>query len=346
MQGDNSSIYAGDGAVASNSEQKSPAVEKIIRFLWDGNTILHQWEDDKNSSMKPHQKIDYQADYVVKLSEKKKQEAKEKTAKGEPAPESLITWIFQDDFIPRAKITKDGCYSIMTDYLGTPVGAYDEAGNLVWERELDINGKVMPAGRDSFGRTKKEVGEKTLIPFRFQGQYEDEEIGLYYNRFRYYDPQTGQYTQQDPIGLAGGNPTLYGYVKNPTIQIDLYGLNPFDSIREALRYAKELANIPRSQQPVRQWIVTGDFMKYGNNNYVVSNNPTAYGRYYEFIDASGDKKVVVLHTSDPNRNIHVHAGEVPMDADKSIFDFKKERYDALDDIKNGKDHHLDINCRG
>ena len=27
-------------------------------------------------------------------------------------------------------------------------------------------------------------------------------IGLYYNRFRYYDPSLGQYTQQDPIGLA------------------------------------------------------------------------------------------------------------------------------------------------
>ena len=39
-------------------------------------------------------------------------------------------------------------------------------------------------------------------------------IGLYYNRFRYYDPSLGQYTQQDPIGLAGGNPTLYGYVFN------------------------------------------------------------------------------------------------------------------------------------
>ena len=39
---------------------------------------------------------------------------------------------WEDDFIPRAKLTKDGCYSIFTDYLGTPVGAYDEDGNLVW----------------------------------------------------------------------------------------------------------------------------------------------------------------------------------------------------------------------
>ena len=224
VQGDNSSIYTGEGAVASSTEQETLVAEKVIRFLWDGNTLLHEWEEDATGSKKPQQKIDYQADYVVKLSEKKMQEAKEKTAKGKPTPESLITWIFQDDFIPRAKITKDGCYSIITDYLGTPVGAYDESGNLVWERELDINGKVMPAGKDSYGRTLQDVGEKSFIPFRFQGQYEDEEIGLYYNRFRYYDLEIGQYTQQDPIGLAGGNPTLYGYVWDTLGEVDPFGL--------------------------------------------------------------------------------------------------------------------------
>ena len=50
---------------------------------------------------------------------------------------------------------------------------------------------------------------------------------MYYNRFRYYDPQLGQYTQQDPIGLAGGNPTLYGYVKDTNIWLDIYGLESF-----------------------------------------------------------------------------------------------------------------------
>ncbi|MFL1996875.1 AHH domain-containing protein [Lysinibacillus irui] len=62
------------------------------------------------------------------------------------------------------------------------------------------------------------------MPFRYQGQYEDVEIGLYYNPFRYYDPEQGNYTQIDPIGLAGGNPTLYGYVYNPHIETDPYGL--------------------------------------------------------------------------------------------------------------------------
>lgn len=62
------------------------------------------------------------------------------------------------------------------------------------------------------------------------GQYEDRETGLYYNRFRYYDPNTGNYLNQDPIGLVGGNPTVYGYVKNINIQVDLYGLDVYELV--------------------------------------------------------------------------------------------------------------------
>ncbi|SFG44202.1 RHS repeat-associated core domain-containing protein, partial [Proteus mirabilis] len=63
----------------------------------------------------------------------------------------------------------------------------------------------------------------TECPFRFAGQYEDEESGLYYNRFRYYDKETGQYLSPDPIGLLGGlNP--YGYVHCPTGWVDPFGL--------------------------------------------------------------------------------------------------------------------------
>lgn len=50
---------------------------------------------------------------------------------------------------------------------------------------------------------------------RFQGQYFDAETGLHYNQRRYYDPDVGRFTTQDPIGLAGGfNP--YRYVANPS----------------------------------------------------------------------------------------------------------------------------------
>lgn len=61
-------------------------------------------------------------------------------------------------------------------------------------------------------------------PFRYQGQYFDEETDLCYNRFRYYSPETGTYISQDPIGLAGNNPNIYAYVSDTNGWVDSLGL--------------------------------------------------------------------------------------------------------------------------
>ena len=144
-------------------------------FVWDGNVPLHEWTEE--------------------------------------AEENVVTWLFeQDTFVPAAKLVANGgCFSIVSDYLGTPMQAYDKNGEKVWEQELDI-----------YGRQRKRPS--AFIPFKYQGQYEDAETGLYYNRFRYYDPNAGSYISQDPIGLAGSNPTLYGYVEDPNVLVDILGL--------------------------------------------------------------------------------------------------------------------------
>jgi RHS repeat-associated protein len=67
-------------------------------------------------------------------------------------------------------------------------------------------------------------GEATTL--RFQGQYEDGETGLFYNRFRYYDPDAGLYISPDPLGLEGGL-RPFGYGINPTRWIDPLGLALF-----------------------------------------------------------------------------------------------------------------------
>ncbi|WP_346234456.1 RHS repeat-associated core domain-containing protein [Lysinibacillus telephonicus] len=163
--------------------------EKMMRFVWDGNTILHEYDS-------------------AKLENQVESENKSDTT------DNLVTWVFNDGFVPSAKITSEGHYSIISDYLGTPVEAYDDEGNKVWSAELDV-----------YGRVKEFTGEKDFIPFRYQGQYEDTDTGLYYNRFRYYSPSEGMYTQVDPIGLAGENPTLYGYVQDTNVWLDVFGLN-------------------------------------------------------------------------------------------------------------------------
>jgi RHS repeat-associated protein len=51
--------------------------------------------------------------------------------------------------------------------------------------------------------------------------------GTMYRRARYYDPQTGRFTQEDPIGLAGGV-NLYGYAAGDPINLsDPSGLCPW-----------------------------------------------------------------------------------------------------------------------
>ena len=50
-------------------------------------------------------------------------------------------------------------------------------------------------------------------PIRLQGQYEDEETGLCYNRFRYYDSVGGLYVSADPIGLGAGE-NVYAFAPN------------------------------------------------------------------------------------------------------------------------------------
>ena len=126
-----------------------------------------------------------------------------------------------EGFVPTAKLVNGKAYSIISDHLGTPILAVDSEGREVWNRQLDI-----------YGRVKREIKASSLgedvrpfIPFLYQGQYYDFETKLAYNRFRYYSPETGAYISQDPIGLAGGNPTIYGYVFDPNIQIDPFGLD-------------------------------------------------------------------------------------------------------------------------
>ena len=167
------------------------------RYAWDGNVLLHEW--NYHSWTKPIRKKDKYGRYSY----------------SSPEPlTNVTTWVYEEQsHTPVAKFTEEDCYSIVQDHLGTPTQAFDSRGNKVWDCVLDIYGDIQMI-----------EGDKDFIPFRFQGQYADVETGLYYNRFRYYSPELGNYISQDPIRMAGNNPTLYGYVFNPNVEADRLGL--------------------------------------------------------------------------------------------------------------------------
>ncbi|WP_438483189.1 RHS repeat-associated core domain-containing protein [Oleiharenicola lentus] len=67
-------------------------------------------------------------------------------------------------------------------------------------------------------------------PFRFSSKYWDNESGLSYYGYRYYNPSLGRFINQDPVGESGGA-NLYGFVGNNAInQTDYLGMVVIDTI--------------------------------------------------------------------------------------------------------------------
>jgi RHS repeat-associated protein len=108
-------------------------------------------------------------------------------------------------------------------------------------------------------------------PFRYQGQYEDSETGLYYNRFRYYDADMGGYLSQDPIGLDGGR-AFYSYVKDVNYFVDRLGLVEtkhfpnFDAAREEAFKIASGGNPNVTFEPTKVDPVTGTEVEFKGSN--------------------------------------------------------------------------------
>ncbi|MEQ1965329.1 RHS repeat-associated core domain-containing protein, partial [Xenorhabdus khoisanae] len=171
-------------------------------------------------------------------------------ADGAPVEDQRIRWLYKPDSLtPSARFERGKLHYIVSDHQGTPREMLDEQGVLVWAQRLKTWGQV-----DSF----KVIGSNhpdyhVNCNLRFLGQYFDEESGFYYNRHRYYSPETGQYISSDPIGLLGGlNP--YGYVHNPVGWVDALGLSGTSGTQSAATYplanglsAKEIAETQVSE---------------------------------------------------------------------------------------------------
>ena len=106
----------------------------------------------------------------------------------------------------------EALYHYHNDHLGTPQILTNESGAVSWK-----------AVYTPFGEAVISI-EAVENPFRFPGQYYEQETGLHYNWNRYYDPGTGRYLTPDPIGLEGGINLFIYSQSNPINVIDLIGL--------------------------------------------------------------------------------------------------------------------------
>ncbi len=90
------------------------------------------------------------------------------------------------------------------DALGSVVALSDAAGDTVQTYQYSV-----------YGEAAVEDANHTN-PYMFAGVRYDIEIGLYYNRARYYNPFTGRFLQADPVGYEAGM-NMYAYCGNDPV---------------------------------------------------------------------------------------------------------------------------------
>jgi RHS repeat-associated protein len=132
----------------------------------------------------------------------------------------------------------DNVVIYQNDHLGTPQKLTAVNGAVVWSAKYS-----------SFGNATVDPSSTILNNLRFPGQYYDQETGLHYNLFRYYNSAIGRYLKVDPIGLETKGVNLYHYVMNNAINwIDPFGLKRV--VLEEVEYL-EYEHWPFSDDPTK-----------------------------------------------------------------------------------------------
>lgn len=105
---------------------------------------------------------------------------------------------------------------------------YDGNGNITGLIKADDGQRLATYAFGPFGEPLRATGAMAASnPFPFSTKYQDQETGLLYYGFRYYQPTTGRWLSRDPIEESGGS-NLNGFVyNNPIKWIDDTGRAPF-----------------------------------------------------------------------------------------------------------------------
>jgi RHS repeat-associated protein len=129
---------------------------------------------------------------------------------GTPAPTNMLTGLGVDEYFTRTDAR--GTHTLLTDALGSTLALMDSAGTVPSAYTYEPYGRITT------------TGTTTPNSFQYTGR-ENDGMGLYYYRARYYLPSTQRFISEDPLGFLGGDTNLYGYVlNNPVNFVDSSGL--------------------------------------------------------------------------------------------------------------------------
>ncbi|EFL3763371.1 PAAR domain-containing protein [Escherichia coli] len=216
---------------ASGRRTEKRCDRKKIRFtyLWDGDSIaeIREYRDDKLYSVRH---LVFNGFELIS-----QQFSRVRQAHPSVAPQ----WVTRTNHA-------------VSDLTGRPLMLFNSEGKTVWRPgQTSLWGLALSLPADTgYPDPRGELDPEADPGLLYAGQWQDAESGLCYNRFRYYEPETGMYLVSDPLGLLGGEQT-YRYVPNPLRWIDPLGLNKGASLSKMMNSSSDLMGLRR--QPQNFW---------------------------------------------------------------------------------------------
>ncbi len=207
-------------ASGRRTEKRCDRKKIRITYLWDGDSIaeIREYRDDKLYSVRH---LVFNGFELIS-----QQFSRVRQAHPSVAPQ----WVTRTNHA-------------VSDLTGRPLMLFNSEGKTVWRPgQTSLWGLALSLPADTgYPDPRGELDAEADPGLLYAGQWQDAESGLCYNRFRYYEPETGMYLVSDPLGLLGGEQT-YRYVPNPCGYVDPLGLATCPIIRQRV-----LANLEASR---------------------------------------------------------------------------------------------------
>ncbi len=218
---------------ASGRRTEKRCDRKKIRFtyLWDGDSIaeIREYRDDKLYSVRH---LVFNGFELIS-----QQFSRVRQAHPSVAPQ----WVTRTNYA-------------VSDLTGRPLMLFNSEGKTVWRPgQTSLWGLALGLPADTgYPDPRGELDAEADPGLLYAGQWQDAESGLCYNRFRYYEPETGMYLVSDPLGLQGGEQT-YRYVPNPLGYVDPLGLAVCPKLYEIYKGLRAQGFNPAEARDLAKW---------------------------------------------------------------------------------------------
>jgi RHS repeat-associated protein len=245
-----------------NRTRRTAANGSYTVYVWDHRNRLAGVDEYSSQGV-----LTKQTKYAYDYLDRKIRKTVDTNANGTPESTFAYVWDGQNVVLSFQGTTGVGAASLAHRYLHGPAVDQiladetvpglaqtvrwmlpDQQGTIIDTADYQWSQGVLQGGgggsllmHDEYGNPMRsaDLANLNAVGWGYAGREWDADAGMYYNRARWYDPRTGRFASEDPIGQASGDTNLYRYVGNsPTNHTDPSGLEEIVFAAENLEGAR------------------------------------------------------------------------------------------------------------